>query len=203
MAQGTKITFSEAEFEAITHPDFFYTKHAAIRKVMELLGETERMLRENILQHPELGHHTNIESPKIFRGENYRELPYVVLDYPRRFSTETVFAFRSMFWWGKEFSFTMHLQGAALGHFRKSIEERITGLAGNDFYLCVNNSPWQYHFEKDNYRKLEELVSADDSYREYLQKDFIKLSRKIPVSDFDRVPGHASETLALLLKILF
>src|SRR6478609_6769246 len=30
MAQGTKITFSDTELDAITHPDFFYTKHAAM-----------------------------------------------------------------------------------------------------------------------------------------------------------------------------
>ena len=75
MAQGTKITFSDAELDAILHPDFFYIKHAAMQKVMELLSGTERMLRDVVDQHRFLNEHTNTVSPKIFRGENYRKLP--------------------------------------------------------------------------------------------------------------------------------
>jgi hypothetical protein len=120
MAQGTKITFSEAELQAILQPDFFYIKHSATQKVMELFGETERMLRDSIVQYPSLSQHTNVVSPKIFRGENYKKLPYIVLDYPRTFSAENIFAYRTMFWWGKEFSFTLHLQHAA-----KSNEKQI------------------------------------------------------------------------------
>ena len=92
MAQVTKITFSEAELNAILQPDFFYIKHAAMQKVMELLAETERTLREIIVEYPFLSAHTSIDSPKIFKGENYRKLPYMVLDYPRKFSAENIFA---------------------------------------------------------------------------------------------------------------
>ena len=202
MAQGTKITFSEAELEAITHPDFFYTKYAAMQKVMELLGETERMIRQVLLSHPHFGLHTDIQSPKIFRGENYRQLPYMVLDFPRRFNTETVFSFRSMFWWGKEFSFTLHLQGEAFQHFRKTIEEKIRILAGNNFYFCVHASPWQYYFEQDNYMLLDELLEGDGLNAAMQTATFFKLSRKIPVTDFENVPQYAAETLSLVLKIL-
>src|SRR4029079_9746510 len=155
MAQGTKITFSDAELNAILQPDFFYIKYSAMQKVMELLSETERMLREIIVQYPFISSHTNIESPKIFRGENYRKLPYMVLDYPRAFSAENIFAFRTMFWWGKEFSFTLHLQHASLEHFRNVIIKNISSLEGKQFYYSVNKTPWEYHFEEDNYKALE------------------------------------------------
>ena len=42
-------------------------------------------------------------SPKISRGEQYLGLPYVMLDYPRIFSKENVFAIRTFFWWGNYF----------------------------------------------------------------------------------------------------
>ena len=202
MAQGTKITFCDAEMEAILQPDFFYTKHAALQKVMELLSETERILRNIIEQHPHLSEHTNTVSPKIFRGENYRKLPYMVLDYPRKFSPETVFAFRTMFWWGKEFSFTLHLQHKGLDHFRKSIEENIAGLTGKQFYFSVYKTPWEYHFEPENYRLLDDLLNETGFIESIQSAPFIKLSRKIPINNFESVPLYAGETLQELLMIL-
>jgi len=201
MAQVTKITFSETERDAISQPDFFFIKHAAMQKVMELLSETERALREIVLVHPHLSEHTNIESPKIFRGENYKLLPYMVLDYPRKFTTETVFAFRSMFWWGKEFSFTLHLQGEAWLNYKKVISEKISLLSGKNFYACINASPWQYHFEADNYLLLDDLLNGNKT-EELFGKDFIKLSRKIPIAEFENVPSHAADTLELQLQLL-
>lgn len=202
MAQGTKITFSDEELKAIVKPDFFYTKHAAMQKVMALLGETERSLQEIVLKVPRLSEHTKTNSPKIFRGENYRQLPYMVLDHPRLFSTESIWAFRTMFWWGKEFSFTLHLQYAAWEKFRENISKRAGKLAGSGFYYCVNKSPWQYHFEEENYLPVDDLLNSNGT-SEWEEKDFIKLSRKIPVAEFERVPMYASETLEMLLPLMF
>jgi hypothetical protein len=202
MAQGTKITFSDAELQAILHPDFFYTKHAAMQKVMELLSETERALREIVIQHPDLSAHTNIVSPKIFRGENYKKLPYMVLDYPRKFSAESIFAFRTMFWWGKEFSFTMHIQHTALEHFRNVIEKNISKLGGKQFFYCVNKTPWEYYFEDDNYLLLDNLLNDSDFEEKIMSAQFIKLSRKIVIGDFEKVPLFASETFRELMALL-
>jgi len=202
MAQGTKITFSEAELDAILYPDFFYTKYSAMQKVMELLSETEQVLREIVVQHPFLGGHTNTVSPKIFRGENYRKLPYMVLDYPRRFSTETIFAFRTMFWWGKEFSFTLHLQHAALDHFRNAIAKNISMLAGKQFYYAVYKTPWEYHFDPENYILLDDMLEKPEFKNELLSAPFIKLSRKIPIAEFEKVGHYAGESFEELMMIL-
>ena len=202
MAQGSKITFSKAELDAMISPDFFYTKHAAMQNVMELLSETEREIRKIVVAIPEFAVHTNIESPKIFRGENYRQLPYIVLDYPRHFSTDSVFAFRSMFWWGKEFSFTLHLQGKAWEYYRNRVTERLSTLSGKDFYCCVNDSPWQYYFENDNYVLLDELLKSPDFIPGFQSRNFLKLCTKTEIKDFARVPEYASGTLELLLKLL-
>jgi hypothetical protein len=202
MAQVTKITFSSTELDAILQPDFFYTKYSALQKVMELLAETERNLRNIIEQQENIKEHTNVVSPKIFRGENYKKLPYVVLDYPRRFSTETVFAFRTMFWWGKEFSFTLHLQNKALDHFRNSIVKNIPLLKGKQFYFSVFKTPWEYHFETDNYLPLDELLEQPDFTARLLSAPFIKLSRRIPISEFENVPEFAGETLKELLSVI-
>src|SRR5205085_6167099 len=137
-------------------------KHNATQKILELFGDLERTLKAEDLLH-EL-HFDNLEKTtgKIFRGENYRKLPYVVLDYPKLFSADNVLAFRTMFWWGNEFSFTLHLQGRALDKFRAAIEKNIHTLQHKQFYFCVNDSPWQYSFTADNYLPLDELLSDSE-----------------------------------------
>ena len=126
----------------------------------------------------------------------------MVLDYPRRFSAETIFAFRTMFWWGKEFSFTLHLQHAALEHFRDRIATNISKLQGKQFYYCVNKTPWEYTFEPDNFQPLDILLNEPGFSDRIIQATFIKLSRKIPIRDFDNVPHYSTETLRELILVL-
>ena len=69
------------------------------------------LVQENVNRGFNLPEEVLIQSPKISRGENYNGLPYVMLDYPRCFGKEDVFAMRTMFWWGNFFSITWHLKG--------------------------------------------------------------------------------------------
>jgi hypothetical protein len=163
----------------------------------------ERTLKQGHLLH-EL-HFDNLEKTtgKIFRGENYRKLPYVVLDYPKLFSADNVLTFRSMFWWGNEFSFTLHLQGQALEKYRPAIEKNIHSLLNHGVYFCVHQSPWQYYFANDNYILLDELYKEEKQFSTTLaQKPFIKLSRKIPVNDYEEVIDYGVETFRLLIPML-
>ena len=50
-------------------------------------------------------------TPKISKGENYKDLPYVMLDYPRCFQKEKTIAIRTFFWWGNFFSINLQLSG--------------------------------------------------------------------------------------------
>src|SRR5437763_311915 len=94
--QDTKLTFTEEEMEAIMNRRFFLVKEKITGKVQRLFAALERellkrtptlpFLSENGLQLKERG--------KIFKGENYRSLPYLILDCPRVFNTKSVFAYR-------------------------------------------------------------------------------------------------------------
>ena len=41
---------------------------------------------------------TELKNGRVFKGEYYRDLPFVTLDFPRIFEKENVFAYRTMFW---------------------------------------------------------------------------------------------------------
>src|ERR1051326_3611882 len=106
--------FTPTELEIIHNAKFFYTKASATQKVDQLLAEARDEIKSAI-EKTGMVFPKGVDSSmgKIFRGENYLGLPYLILDYPKHFSKDSVFAFRTMFWWGKFFSCTLHLQGKA------------------------------------------------------------------------------------------
>jgi hypothetical protein len=200
--QGTNLTFTDEEFEVLNDRRFFLLKHAATDRMLLLFGELERTLKKNISAYDLPVEGLNLSSGKIFRGENYRKYPYVLLDYPRLFNTRTVFAMRTMFWWGNEFSITLHLQGEALEKYRNSIHENITSLAGKEVYYCVNDTPWQYHFGEDNYKMLDEQTGMTDFKKRLSSSAFIKLSRKLAITEYEKIIDYAGETMDLFLGML-
>jgi hypothetical protein len=177
---------------------FFLLKHAATLKIIGRFGLLEQELKKKFENTRLAASGISFLAGKIFRGENYRQFPYIVLDYPRLFSTKSIFAFRTMFWWGHEFSFTLHLQGEALRQYRQEILDNFDILKGNEVYYCVHNSPWHYHFGADNYR----LLDGESERAGITSRSFIKLSRKIPVSAHDNLIPEGLATFSLFLKLL-
>lgn len=206
MVQDTKLTFSEEELEAMMNSRFFFVKNDATQKIIQLLGDLEKEIMKIISVFPFLmNEELNVkEKGKIFRGENYRLMPYLILDCPRVFNSNTVFAFRSMFRWGNEFSFTLHLQGQSLEIFREKIKKNISLLGGKNIYFCVNDTPWEYTFDESNYRYLDEMLkqSPGEIEKTIESGNFIKLSRKLDLKDFDKVVSFGVETFEKLMGIL-
>jgi hypothetical protein len=172
--QVTKLNLSEDEMQVLTNSSFFLLKRSVTRKITALFGEMEREMKRRFpefeIQYDGLNH----SSGKIFRGENYRLFPYILLDYPRQFSTEGVFAFRTMFWWGHEFSYTLHLQGKAFEEYGERIFEGLETLKGTESYYCISKTPWQYNFVNENYREIDKGVSRE----EFFDKNFCEAKQK-------------------------
>ena len=114
----TKVILSEEEKITIGNTNFFSVKREIISKITNLLGEigNNKMLIEswkNILVNEE----EKIFEPKISKGENYLGLPYLILDFPKKFDDENQFAVRSFFWWGKYFATFFYCQEKIWGNF--------------------------------------------------------------------------------------
>ena len=178
--------------------NFFLMKHAVTQKIISLFGEMEQEMKSKFPSFGISQEGLNISAGKIFRGENYRLFPYILLDYPRQFSQQTVFAFRSMFWWGHEFSFTLHLQGKAFEEYGQIVFDRLRRLKDYGVFYCVNDTPWQYHFGVENYRRIDGVISHD----EFFAKKFFKLSRKIPVAEIESAAGYGFETFEMLFGLM-
>ncbi len=178
--------------------EFLITKIALIKKI-ELLFEKVRKVLNNSINISKYKFPSNIDIKhgKIFRGENYNSLPYVMLDYPKYFSGDDVFAFRTMFWWGNFFSSTLHLEGKSLNKYKELLFRNYTSLINENVYICVNDNPWQYHFDRSNY-----VLLTEENKNLLTNSSFIKLSKRFSLDDFNKLPFLVNKYFSTLLKLL-
>lgn len=195
------IDLNEKELKYISDTDFLKTKFTIMNKIVQMYAITERQLKKVVENN---SHHVDAiwiaKSGKISKGENYRHLPYVVLDFPRYFTKDEVFAFRSMFWWGNHFSCTLHIQGDWFNSIKKRFINSLVR-SDADVFICVNESPWEYHFGPDNYRSIKELSQKE---LELLidEKPFIKVSQKMGIEDWRIVPEFCMESYQNLIELV-
>lgn len=199
MDSETKITFSKHELVCLLDTDFLLTKRTINEKVQTLLLK----LASELANEPQALPLPPIRT-KVSKGDNYRGLPYWVLDYPALFEKDDVLAYRTICRWGHEFSFTLHLAGA---HLQKHKAQLVAGYetlaATQGLYVCMNTQQWEHHFEADNYRLFNEVVEDADAWERFIEgKDFVKLSVKLPLEDWDGVVERGVEVWRVFEEIL-
>jgi len=193
---------TEEELDLIQNADFIYTKNDALEKIHTLFSEIRDDLI-NIVQSKGFHLPAAIDSKdnKISRGEFYKDLPYLVLDYPKHFKQESIFAFRTMFWWGNFISFTLHIGGVILNEYEGHLLNNFSKLNQKGYYFCVNNTPWDYHYEADNYQLIETL-SKEEITNHIKETRFIKLSKKISLGEISTAKHEAVSTFQDLMEVL-
>ncbi len=193
---AAKIRLSQKEMELITNGDWILTKNAILKKTNHLLGSLQVSQQQYLDSFSsKLPAEIFLVSPKISKGENYKGLPYLMLDYPRHFDKENILAIRTMFWWGNFFSVTLHLSGVYKERAEQKILASWEALKKNEFYCCVNDDQWEHHFETNNYKPLS-AIDFSDFKNLVRDKPFIKLANKIPLQQWD----NAEESLFNFFK---
>ena len=196
------MNFTRTELSIIHNSEFFYIKASAVKKIDAMLAnvrdEIKSVIEKEKIIFPK---EADASIGKIFRGENYLGLPYLVLDYPKYFGKHSVIAFRTMFWWGNFFSHTMHLEGKALDERRSSLIHHWRSFRKKNIYICMNKTQWQYHYKKDNYVLIDRL-SEGEIKQLFIEKEFIKLSRKIPLKDHKKLNRFAKESFTIFSSAL-
>ena len=195
----TNVELSKNELELVTSSEFILTKIRIIEKVYNLFGALSEAYKDALNLHKtNLPHEIIASSPKIYKGENYLNLPYVLMDHPRIFSKEDVFAIRSFFWWGNYFSITLHLSGKYLQLFKSNIQQKLNNRILDDYFICVNDEPWQHHFEETNYKLLKEIDFAEM----HLDKPFLKIAKQLPLQKWNDAEDFYRKNYNSLLKII-
>jgi len=196
------LAFSSQEMTILSDKDFLLTKKVALEKIMRLLGNLALNLQQlPIHQGFQFPEGADTQLGKISKGENYKGLPYMVLDFPKLFHKKDIFTYRSMFWWGNHFSFALHLGGVYALQYQEIILQNLEKLQQNEVFFCVNDTPWEYDFEAENYCNIADLDKTQ--IEEHIAANgFIKLSRSLPLQDWEKVLHYGSSTYQLFLDSL-
>ncbi len=199
---GAKIRLSEKEMELVTNAEVILTKNAIIEKAKTLLAILQTAAEEVIKTYSHLfPAATLLPHPKISRGENYRGLPYLMLDYPRCFDKENILAIRTMFWWGNYFSITLHLSGKYKEQYQQKIIAAFDAIAASGLFVGIHENQWEHHFEKDNYAAVNDF-SATEFSELIQQQEFLKLAKKIPLTQWDDAKNIILVAYSNLVKLL-
>lgn len=203
-----KIRLSKKEQQLVQNADFILTKNQIIQKAKRLLEQLQEDFTEYLKTEDfNLPQAVRSSVPKISRGENYLGLPFLILDYPRCFSKESIpprdantFAIRTMFWWGNFFSITLHLSGT----FKKSVEQTIIHfhslLQKEKFFISVNDDEWEHHFEKNNFARIDTLSKI--SFVKTIKKNnFLKIAYNIPLKKWDETAEKLFHHFKMLIVL--
>jgi hypothetical protein len=197
MIDGAKIQLSSAERRLVMDPEWILTKNSIMGKVVELMAGLSPVVRR-CWAAVVLPEGVVTPDPKISKGENYKGLPYVVLDYPRIFGREDVLAVRTMFWWGHAFSVTLHLKGRYKNLFLPVIRSHWEELASAGFHIGVSQDEWQHEHAPGNYAALTgtmlERVSEEGP--------FLKLSARCGLDRWEEAPEWMEEQFRVLVGVL-
>ena len=200
MIQQTKIQFLPAEMELVSSPYIILTKNAIIQKIKSFLEELQ-LKQQEILQ--KYSSHLPAAplkiSSKISRGENYKGLPWLVLDNPRYFQHNNIFAIRTMFWWGNFFSVTLHLSGNNKTDLLKKIADHFSLLGESHFYIYTGEKEWEHDMDPSSYKRISAL-NNDDLEKVITENSFLKLAVKFPIESLEAIEDKLLRNFELLVK---
>jgi hypothetical protein len=218
------LQLSPEELRLVSDPGWILTKNSIVAKVVGMMGELAGEYRERWgatgciggepgangtegLRHKEPGvegagglrrvGRIDAGDPKVSRGENYRGLPWVMLDYPRVFGRADVLAIRTMFWWGHGFNITLHLKGTFQSLFLPVIRERWVALSAAGFHVGVHPDEWRHEHTPEVFRPLMEIDGA-----ELGGAAFLKLSAAVGLDRWTEAPELLAGLFGTLLGVL-
>jgi hypothetical protein len=93
----------------------------------------------------------------------------------------------------------LHIEGPETSEVLQSIiKKRIK--TDSDIYFCTGESPWEYHFDKNNYQLLTELTP--DEVNTHLNKHhFLKIAKKAKLVDWPSLNDLSIRNLQLFSRL--
>ena len=202
MPDKTKITLSTKELELVSNKEWILTKRVIIEKVCRLFATLASSMQQYTLDNAGmLPDEVGVINPKISKGENYLQLPYVMLDYPRYFTRADTMAIRTFFWWGNFFSITLQLSGMYKERAMPLLVNKLYELQKKGYSLCIGKDPWHHHFETDNYVAISRLTVAE--FTAILNcTPFIKMAKQINLQQWDVAGAFIENHFIEIVKLL-
>ena len=189
---STDNRFREDECEFISDRAFFDRKLVITEKIRGIYSDLRDHMKEAFRPEAYLvPAGVDYSKGKLSGGDHHFDLPYVYLDFPRLFSREATFAYRSIFWWGHNFLFTLLLTGDLLEGYRERFLRGMDPLLDRGDFIATSLDLWEWRQGEENVQPITAMNRARVADVAG-QHPFLKLIRFIP---FDH-PTLSRGTLA-------
>ncbi len=172
--------FSAEEFDALADTRFFALKGTATTRIRSSFAALREALRPEVAGDGWLcAGAVDVTAGQLTGGEDYRGLPYVVLDFPRHFSREEFLAMRTLFWWGHYVVYALILKGPWLSQVRDRLATALPALEAAGVEATLAADPWDWRRGGGWTRPLRD----DADTRAWLgAAPFLKLMRFLPLA---------------------
>jgi hypothetical protein len=181
--------YTDDEFEILGDRHFLLTKRKAIDHTVQLLADVKDSLKDLNKESYSLPDAAWRSMGKISKGENYRGLPFVVLDYPSLFERKNILTFRTMFWWGHYFAVFVMCSGEMMKWCPlKKLEEK--GLK-NDYFINTSKDFWNFDLDNGPFIKAEEMRDGSDIEKTH---NSCSVARRLEIKDYKKLPELVTDT---------
>ena len=199
---AAKIRLSPKERSLVNDAQWILTKNGILSKVNVILAELQQLQTAWLMSRPLLlSQLPGAPEPKISRGDNYKGLPWLMLDHPRYFGKNDMLAVRTFFWWGKYFMVTLLLSGSYQEDYAGVLLRAKTKLSNEDWWIATAADPWEHAPDETNSIRVGAL--DEPSFGRLLNEHpFVKLSAKIPLSEWDNTIESAFDRFRTILLLL-
>ncbi|MEO6202291.1 MAG: hypothetical protein ABIP82_03565 [Nitrospirales bacterium] len=141
----TKHSFTAFELALLADHEFFRNKAKISVKIKQILEELYQRLEAEIALQPLLAPEGfDSQSRQFVKGEHLEDFPYQYVDFPRWYTRETKFAFRSLIWWGHHIVFALIVEGQLVKQYRRNLFNRYSEVADRNLCLCLSPSLWEW-----------------------------------------------------------
>ncbi len=200
------MNFTSRDIALLSDTEFFAAKARISQKIRRLLEQIRESFALELNAHALLAPEAlNPDDSQLVKGEHLEDFPYQYLDYPRCFSREIKFTFRSLIWWGHHMVFALILEGGHLRRYKDNLITRFPSVADRHICVCLSHSLWEwkhgpgYTLELTHDRRSE--AAAVLSHR-----PCFKLARFVPLTDpavlNGDTPRLAHQALRAMLPVI-
>jgi len=196
-----QLHFSDAEISLLYDAALFERKRKVNEKIFSHFENIRLSLKDSSL-HKQFPFPVGVDviGGKISQGENYLGCPWVMLDFPKMFNKDAMFAYRTMFWYGHYLSASFLCSGEAANTFLPKLLSALH-LLPHQTYFSLNPDPWFHAIEPES----SLLVSTLTNQRIVAHVNefgFFKLSRKWTGTNFHEMGKEVVMQYEMILTAL-
>lgn len=196
MQEQANVSLSAVELQLVNNRDWILTKNGIMQKVVHRfarLGET--FMAEALVQ--QLPSEVKAVACKVSKGEQYKGLPYVMLDYPRVFGKEDVLAVRTFFWWGHYFSCTLQLKGIYKEMYERKLVHALQQKTIEPSWLNCSEEEWEYDLTSAHY-----IPAAEADYENWLTLPVLKIVYTFPLDAWNHADALLEQCFREIMTVL-